>query len=223
MSDKFIDMVRAVDTPTLSNAIELMGIRPSDEGLAPLSVRCLFPELGPMCGYAVTAQVETLTRANAPAEASFIELFEAVERSPKPAVVAFQEIGPSPDFAAHAGEIMATVFSRLGAIGLVSDCGVRDMAEVRALKFHYFARGSVASHAHFHVVRVGVPIQVIGLEIRPGALLHGDVNGLITVPPEAANGVLEAVQKVRAREKALLDFVRRPEFKAENLKGRFLE
>lgn len=223
MNDNLIDLLRAVDTPTLSNAIESLGIQPSNEGFAPVSIRCLFPDLGRMCGYAVTAQVETMTQANAPSEASFIELFEAVERSPKPAVIAFQEIGPHADFAAHAGEVMATMFSRLGAIGLVSDCGVRDVAEIRALKFHCFARGTVASHAHFHIVRVGMPVQVLGLEIAPGAILHGDENGLITVPVGAASGALDAVQKVRAREKALLDFVRRPEFKAGNLKGRFLE
>lgn len=223
MTDNLIDLLRAIDTPTLSNAIESLGIRPNTEGFAPLSIRCLFPDLGRMCGYAVTAQVETMTQANAPSEAAFIELFESLERSPKPAVIAFQEIGPHPDFAAHAGEIMATVFSRLGAIGLVSDCGVRDVAEIRALKFHCFARGTVASHAHFHIVRVGVPIQVLGLEIKPGSILHGDENGLITVPSEAAGGVLDAVQKVRAREKSLLDSVRQPEFKAGNLKGRFLE
>ncbi len=101
--------------------------------------------------------------------------------SPKPAVVVLQEIGGYPDYAAHCGEVMSTVFTRLGAIGLVSDCGVRDLPEVRALGFHYFARGSVASHGSFRIVRTGVPVTVQGLAVRPGELLHGDENGLIIV------------------------------------------
>ena len=63
---------------------------------------------------------------------------------------------------------MATIYKRLGAIGVVSDSSVRDLAEVRALGLHYFARGAVASHAYFHVVRVNVPVQIDGLVVRPG-------------------------------------------------------
>jgi len=57
-----IDYVKTVDSPTLSNAIELLKVRPRHAGFAPLQIRCLFPELGRLCGYAVTAHVETLTQ-----------------------------------------------------------------------------------------------------------------------------------------------------------------
>src|SRR2546427_7407551 len=174
-----IDYLKTIDSPTLSNAIELLQVQPRQAGFTPLQIRCLFPELGRMCGYAVTAQVETLTQLHATEEPAFVELFKAVEDSPKPAVVAFQEIGGHGDYAAHCGEVMATAFTRLGAIGLVTDCGVRDVPEVRALRFHYFARGTVVSHAHFKIVRVGVPIQILGLEIKPVDLLHGDQNGFM--------------------------------------------
>ncbi|MCP5109371.1 MAG: RraA family protein, partial [bacterium] len=50
----WIEYLKSVDSPTLSNAIELLDMRPREEGFTPLGVRCLFPELGPMAGYAVT-------------------------------------------------------------------------------------------------------------------------------------------------------------------------
>ena len=53
--------LKTVDTPTLSNAIELLKLTTANEGFTPLSVRCLSPELGRMVGYAVTAHVETMT------------------------------------------------------------------------------------------------------------------------------------------------------------------
>ena len=207
-----IEFLRTVDSPTLSNAIELLKVRPPSEGFTPLEVRCLFPEFGGMCGYAVTAQVETVTTSDPFDLAQFVELFRAVERSPKPAVVALQEIGGHPAYAAHCGELMATVFTRLGAIGLVSDCGVRDIPEVRALRFHYFARGAVVSHANFRIVRVSVPVQVCGLVIRPGDLLHGDENGLLQVPPVSGEALEEAVNTIRKRERRLLDWVRSEQF-----------
>jgi regulator of RNase E activity RraA len=123
----FIDYLKTVDSPTLSNAIELLKVRPPRDGFVPLAVRSLFPEFGRMVGYAVTAQVETVTECYAASVDLFVELYRRVGESPKPAVVAFQEIGGHPDYAAHCGEVMATIFTRQGAIGLVSDCGARDI------------------------------------------------------------------------------------------------
>jgi len=217
-----VDYLKGVDTPTLSNAIETLRLRPQNAGFAPLQTSCLFPEFGRMVGYAVTAQVETMSATTADRK-TFLSLYEAVMHSPKPAVVTFQEIGPQPDYAAHCGEVMATIFQRLGAIGLVSDCAVRDIPEVRALRFHYFARGAVASHAYFHIVRVGVPIQVNGLVVHPNDLLHGDENGLIVVPKEGLEKLPAAVEAVRARERALMEFVRGVEFNFDGLRQRILE
>lgn len=221
-SESFIDYVKTVDTPTLSNAIEILGVRPRSEGFAPLSLRCLSPEFGRMVGYAVTAHVETMSEG--PLDQSvFLQLYEAVAQSPKPVVVALQEVGPHPDYAAHCGEVMATIFTRLGAVGLVSDCAVRDVPEVRAMKFHYFARGLAASHGYFRIVRVGIPIQVEGLPIRPGDMLHGDENGLIVVPPEGLANLPAAVNEIRSREGNLMEYVRGPNFSFDGLRERILE
>ena len=222
-NNTLIEKLKTVDSPTLSNAIETLKLRPKAEGFTPLQLRCLFPELGRMCGYAVTAQVETVTDMHPTEERTFLELFKAVADSPRPSVVAFQEIGGHGDYAAHCGEVMATIFTRLGAVGLVSDCGVRDVPEVRALRFHYFARGSVVSRASFRIVRVGVPIQVHGLAINPGDLLHGDENGLLKIPHTALDSLLEAVEVVRAKERKLMESVRAPGFSVDQLKGRFIE
>jgi regulator of RNase E activity RraA len=213
-----LDFLRSVDTPTLSNAIETLKVRPRAQGFTPLSIRCLFPELGRMCGYAVTAQVETVTQMEPFRLEGHMELYRRVEEAPKPAVVVLQEIGGHPDYAAHCGEVMATFFTRLGAIGLVSDCGVRDVPEVRRLKFHYFSRGTVASHANFRIVRCGVPVQILGMEVRPGELLHGDENGLITIPAGCGDALPQAVENVRAREKKIMDFVRSPEFSLDRFR-----
>jgi regulator of RNase E activity RraA len=220
---ELIEFLKTVDSPTLSNAVETLHVQPRDRGFTPRQIRCLFPELGRLCGYAVTAQVESVTQLHPTEERLFLELFQAVADSPKPAVVVFQEIGGHAEYSAHCGEVMATTFTRLGAAGLVTDGGVRDVPEVRALKFHYFARGTVVSHAHFKIVRVGVPIQILGLEIKPGDLLHGDENGLMRVPAAAFEGLERAVEQVRARERRLMDFIRGPEFAVEKLRGRFIE
>jgi regulator of RNase E activity RraA len=218
-----ISYLETIDSPTLSNAIEDLKIRPRHEGFAPAQIKCLFPEFGRMCGYAVTAQVETVSRMTPVDRGVYVDLFEAVHDAPKPTVVVLQEIGASHEFAAHCGEVMATIFTRLGAVGLVSDCAVRDIPEVRAMGMHYFARGAVASHAHFHIVRVNIPVQIDGFVVNPGDLLHGDENGLISVPRCELSAIANAVDAVRSRERKLMDYVRGSDFRIENLRQRFLE
>src|SRR5438445_2034659 len=110
-----IDYLKTIDSPTLSNAIETLQIQPRHAGFTPLQIRCLFPELGRMCGYAVTAQVESVTQLYATEERTFLEMFQAVEASPKPAVVAFQEICGHGDYSAHCGAVIVTDFTQLCA------------------------------------------------------------------------------------------------------------
>ena len=81
----------------------------------------------------------------------------------------------------------------------------------------------MVSHSNFKIVRVGVPVQILGLEIQPGDLLHGDENGLMKVPQAALGGLQQAVERVRTRERRLMDFMRGPEFSVDKLKGKFIE
>ena len=219
MSQTYLDFLKSIDTPTLVNGIELLHVRPNREGFTPLEIRCLYPEFGRMCGYAVTAQVETVTQSGPFELERFLDLYRAVEAAPKPAVIVLQEVGGLGNYAAHCGEVMATFFSRLGAIGLVSDCAVRDLPEVRALGFHFFARGSVASHGNYRIVRTNVPVQILGMPVQPGDLLHGDENGLITIPGGKEAELRAAIDNVRQRERKVMEFVRGPEFSLD----RFLE
>jgi len=212
MSNFFIEYLKSVDTPTLINGIEALHLRPNSEGFTPLEIRCLFPQFGRMCGYAVTAQVETITQSGPFELERFLDLYRAVEAAPKPAVIVLQEIGGFGAFAAHCGEVMASFFTRLGAIVLVSDCAVRDLPEVRALGFHYFARGSVASHGNFRMVRANVPVQILGMPVKPGELLHGDENGLITIPAGVEETLPAAIETIRRKERKVMEFVRGPKF-----------
>lgn len=216
-----LEYLKTIDTPTLANAIEVLDVCPRSEGFPSLDLRCLFPDLGVMCGYAVTAHVETVTQANPKEEAAFIDLFEAVEKSPQPAVVVMQEIGGDRDRAAHCGEVMSTIFSRLGGIGLISDCAVRDLAAVRKLNFHYFARGAVSSHAHFRIVRSNVSCEILGMSVQPGDLLHGDENGVIRVPAWKRESLPEAVEKILSAERKIFDHTRQTGFTAASLRNRF--
>jgi 4-hydroxy-4-methyl-2-oxoglutarate aldolase len=223
MASPWIDYLKTVDSPTLANAIELLEVRGRHEGFLPVDFKCMFPEFGRTVGYAVTAQVETMTRQEPGGADTFVELFRLVDSAPKPAVIVLQEMGPHGNYAAHSGEVMATIFTRLGAVALVSDCAVRDLPEVRAMGFQYFARGAVVSHGWFRIIRTGVPVQVGGLSIKMGDLLHGDENGLVKVPAGVEETLPAKVDDVRTREKRLMDWVKSNEFRIDQLQQKMVE
>ena len=215
-SPELLERLRAIDTPTISNAIELFKLRDRTEGFMGFDVRCLFPQLGTMLGYAVTATCDNRPGPVAGRQAYFRWL-EAIRDSPKPVVCVFQDVSPKRELSCYMGEVMATCAKQLGAVGLVTDGGVRDLPEVEALGFHYFAAGAVASHGNFVITDVGIPVTVAGVLVRPGDLIHGDLNGVLVIPDEAVEGLPEAVQQIRVHERRVLEFVHSPDFTLEGL------
>ena len=117
----------------------------------------MFPDLGPVVGFAVTCTADSTTPG--PIRPRKLEsLYEAVAAAPKPAVVVMQELGPNRQKSFHAGDMMMTMFQRLGAVGLVSDGGVRDLERARrnAPGFRVHARGTVVSDGTFRAVEAGI-------------------------------------------------------------------
>lgn len=204
--------LQAIDSPTIANAIEHFNVRGRVEGYVGYDVRCLIPGLGSMVGYAVTCKGDSTTEAKKiPREHQ--KLYEAIAASPKPAIVVIQDDGRDRLHSCHAGEMMATTMKRVGAIGVVTDGGLRDIAEVRALGgFHYFGAGLVVAHGNPLIYDVGAEVTISGVKIRPGDLLHGDENGITVIPEEIAAEVAAQAMKVREMEQSRLKEILSPDF-----------
>lgn len=214
-----LDELRRIDSPTVSNAIERFGVRPRIEGYAGWELRCAFPELGTTVGYAVTCTADSMTAARRD-DRGLMRLWEAIEAAPKPVVLVIKDIGPARHRSCHMGEVMATTAKALGAVACVSDGGLRDVAEVRALGgFQYFCPGFVVSHGNAIICEINATVTLDGLTIQPGDLLHGDVNGLLSVPLDIAARVAAEAQVVRDAERQVLEFVRSPGLTAERLRA----
>jgi len=128
-----------------------------------------------------------------------------------------RDIGPQPRKSAHIGEVMGTIARRLGVVGIVTDGGIRDIMELKELGFHSFAAGLVPSHGNPRLVEVNVAVEIDGVRVRPGDLLHGDANGVTLVPLSIAAQVAQAADQVRAREADVLAYVKGPEFTIDGL------
>ena len=206
--------LRSFDTATVCNAIELLDIRDRTDGFMGFNISCLFPELGPMVGYAVTATVRSTVPGSPGTRSGFSKLFTAIEKSPSPTILIFKDVGPDHHRSCHFGDMMATMCKRLGAIGLVTDGGVRDISTVRDLGFHYFAAGATPAHGNYEIVDSSLSVTVDGALVNPGDLIHADENGVGIFPPDRLSDLLEAAHLVRDREAkkiaALMDPARNP-------------
>ncbi len=212
LSAEVFECLRQVDTPTLSNAIEAFKVRERITGFAGHRVRCIFPKLGSAFGYAVTAQIDATSPGPPATRTGLREILEIVEAAPKPVVLLYQDIGPRPGGAACTGEYSAAMMKRLGVVAFVCDSAIRDVNEVEAVGLQCFATGSSASHGNLRRVRLNVPVLIDGLYVEPGDLVHGDVNGLITVPFDIADKLPSELERVRALERKAIDFVQGPDF-----------
>jgi regulator of RNase E activity RraA len=215
LSTEQIDALKAIDTPTICNAIETFQVRGRVEGFLGMDIRCLLPELGTMVGYAVTVTVDTTTPDVPRSGEAWLAWLKAMEASPKPSVLVLKDIGPEPRKSAHFGEVMGTISKRLGVVGIVSDGGLRDVLEVKALDLHYFAPGLVPSHGNPRLIEVNVPVVIDGVRIEPGDLLHGDINGVTAIPLSIADKVAEAAEDVWKKEADLMAYIKGPDFTVE--------
>lgn len=212
LSKEVFTKLASTDSPTLSNAIEATHHRPLIEGFAGPRVRCMFPAMGITMGYAVTIQVDSTSPGPPGIGAGVRQLVELLADAPKPAVLVYQDIGPNPGGAAIFGEFIATLVQRVGAVAVVTDASVRDLIEVEALGFQYFAGGTTVSHGNPRLARIGVPVVVDGMYVEPGDIIHGDVNGVLNVPFEVADQLPALIDEIRATEKETLDFIKGSEF-----------
>lgn len=211
LSYEQLSALRRIDSPTISNAVETFKIRPRVAGYVGYDIHCMFPELPPTVGYVVTCTVDSTTEGRT--GIGFQKLYDLLMEAPKPAIVVMQDGGTDRLHSCHAGEIMSTMMKRLGAVGILTDGGLRDVKEVHALGcFQYFCAGLVVSHGNPICVSVGDEVTISGMRVSMGNLLHGDGNGVVHIPDECAGQVAEAAYGIWAEEGETLRRIAGPEF-----------
>ena len=187
--------------------IELFEARPRNTGYMDGRIKACFPELPPMVGFAATATF----RAAAPPRGggSYAGLEDQLERFGElagPPVVVFQDLD-DPVVAATFGEVMCSTYRAFGAAGLITSGAGRDLEQVRAIEFPVFTGGTICSHGYTHFPALHVPVNVGGIVIHPNDLLHGDLNGVTTIPVDIAADVADAGEELVAAEKIVIDLV----------------
>jgi len=201
--------LRQFDTPSITNVVAtypgaatcLSLYNPwSENWYTDQTLRCMYPELGPLVGYAVTC-VYSLPDPGFN-KLTFADVLDALDAMPKPTVLVLQQKFP-PHLAGKvglAGGNMVSAMKAIGCVGLISNGPSRDVDEVRPMQFQYMLTGITPGHGGQAVQAVNVPVSVCGMDVAPGEIIHMDENGAVKFPADKLAAVLENVRKLRDEE-----------------------
>jgi regulator of RNase E activity RraA len=92
------------------------------------------------------------------------------------------------------GELLTTASLRRGAVGCLTDGMVRDVRQIRDLRFPVFhgGIGPLDSRGRGKMMGYDVPVECGGVAISSGDLIFGDVDGVVVIPRAVAGDVVDA-------------------------------
>ena len=220
---RLIERLADSSTALVCNAYDFMGLHAP---CANWDVKYLTPEFPPLVGEAITIQLDCSTpdgeiryewesgAAQQKRRNLYYEMVERIEQATLPQVVVIESVG---DYASGAviGDGMAKTFLAAGAVGCGTNGAVRDIQEVFANLGQFSCGGGfVVNHYSLRWRGLGEPVKIGGLEIRTGDLIHGDGDGIITLPEAGWTKVVRACRYVTDFEKQAHVLLRRTEIGA---------
>jgi regulator of RNase E activity RraA len=219
LTSEHLEAIRRFDSCALANAIEIFEVRLKNEGFANSTIRCVFPALPPMLGYAVTGKIRC---SSPPIEGhpyvDRTDWWSLIQAMPIPRVIVLEDVDIQPGLGSYVGEVHANILKALDCVGLVTNGSVRDLAAVERIAFPLFSAHTAISHAFAHLVEVGGPVEIGGLRVSPGDLLCGDRHGLLSIPQAIAAQLPSLATRIVENERRVVELCQSPGFTLEKLK-----
>ena len=219
LNENELAALRQLDTPTVCNALEITS--PERRGthftVAPLF--CAFPDLPPIVGYARTGTMRArMPRGGAAtkARARRNAYYDYVGSGNAPKIAIIQDLDPVPGFGALWGEVNSTIHKGLGCAGVVTNGSIRDLDAIVS-DFQLLAGMVGPSHGWVAVSGFGEPVNVAGMAVASGDLVHADRHGAVVIPHDVAREIPAAAALVARREAVILEAARQPDFNAQRL------
>jgi regulator of RNase E activity RraA len=217
-----LEFLRSIDTPTACNLIEMVAPERRGSFYTVKHLHCPFPDLPPMVGFAKTVTIRARDKVPL-GEAGYmqkrLDYLDYVAAEPQPSIVVIEDLdGEHAGYGAFWGEVQSNVHKALGCLGTVTNGSVRDIPMIPA-GFQMLAGSISPSHAYVHVVNFGIGVNVHGMAVRSGELIHADRHGAVVVPTDKIAAMRPALEKITAREKTIIDAARSQNVSVEAIKA----
>lgn len=209
------------------HALELLDPAYRTAGFTAEPLRCIYPDLQPIVGYARTGTIRSLQPSRWGEQKQKevrVEWYRYVdEGGPKPSIVVLQDLdGVRAGFGSFWGEVNSHVHRGLGALGVITNGSIRDIP-MNAGNFQMLAGSVMPSHAHVHIVDMDVPVTVAGMAVQPNDLIHADQHGAVVIPQALAVRIADAVALIAARETLLIEASKKDGFTWQHLKAAIMK
>ncbi|WP_281991339.1 RraA family protein [Sulfitobacter geojensis] len=206
MNDSLFDLLKRVDTPTVCNAIE---VAQGKRGFDAFTRGTMFASAldGVMVGYARTARIAAVTPPSEPPEvikARRMAYYQYMSLGPRPAVAVVQDTDVPNAIGAFWGEINTNVHKAFGLTGALTNGVMRDLGDLPD-GFTVVAGSVGPSHGFVHVIDFDSPVEVMGMRVAPGALIHADRHGAVVIPDDVIPSLEAAIAQLFKSEKVVLD------------------
>ena len=213
-----LEKLKQFNTPTVTNVVATYpGKKDTCLGLydpwtvnwyTDQNMRCIYPELGPRVGFAVTC-IYGMSDPNY-ARLDFSNVVEALDASPKPSVLILKQDFP-PEIKIKNGLVggnMSTAMKRAGCVGCISDGPSRDIDEIREMDFQLLLTGVSPGHGAVSVKAVNVPVSVCSMDVSPGEIIHMDEHGACKFPASKLEEVVALCEKLAEEERIQMEKMR---------------
>jgi regulator of RNase E activity RraA len=211
LSKDHADFLRSIDTPTVCNLIEIVAPERRGFGYTVKHLHCPFPDLPPMVGFAKTATIRAKDAVGLGAAGYMqkrLDYLDYVAAPPGPGIVIIEDLdGADAGYGAFWGEVQSNIHKALGCLGTVTNGSIRDIGMIPE-GFQMLAGSIAPSHAYVHVVAFDCPVNVHGMAVNSGDLIHADRHGAVVVPQESIAAMPAALEGLQQREAKIIEAAR---------------
>ena len=219
LNDDELAALRALDTPTVCNALEIVEPSRRGSGYSVQPFFCPRPELEPMVGYARTATLRSMQPSTLDAaETTKVRFGYYTHQAdgPGPTITVIEDLDAVPGYGAWWGEVNTNLHKGLGSLGVITNGSIRDLDDAAA-GFQMLAGMAAPSHAWVRVEEFAVTVTVHGMTVEPGDLIHADQHGAVVIPLDVARAIPQAARDIAAKEKVLIEASQQPGFTIDKL------
>jgi 4-hydroxy-4-methyl-2-oxoglutarate aldolase len=188
------------DTALLANTIGYIDPTPAHEIYMAGSIQSVTPTLGPTVGVAATCELDTSTPGGEPVLDPYYQQLDEIQSMEEPVVWVVKAVGSRPDHECIMGDGMAKSLFANGCLGAVTDGGLRDVEGMLTIPFAAYCHHKTIHHCAMRFRSINQPVDIGGITIRPGDVIHANAGGVIKIPSTCLEILPAKATQMRAFE-----------------------
>lgn len=224
-NEEFVRSLARYDTPTICNAIEVAQGKRGFDDYTRGTFQAAMNGAKAMVGYARTAKIagkNPSTESSEIIKARRLDYFRYMADGPRPALCVVEDIDGPNCVSAWWGEVHTVVHKGLKLSGAITNGVMRDLDDHQD-GFPVIAGSIGPSHAFVRVEELECPVEIFGMKVRPGDLVHADQHGALVIPSDILPELQAAIDKLLATEQIIIAPAKQDGFDIEALETAWRE